>query len=136
MRAATGERLHAGRRLLKLEVDIDGVALGATQAFGKGFDSGNPLESGLNRLVHDRIAAGTCDFSRGDRAVGKNSEPHGAYKRAVLGKNRRGLLPLAEETVVNDLVIPAELRRIATRRGAGALARRGSTRILGGVGRC
>jgi len=100
--------MHGVRRLLQLEVDVDGVGVAGAEAGGEGVDAGDAVEGGEDGLVHEGVAAGTDDFGAGDGAVAFDLDFYGADEGFVLLEDGGGLLPLTEETVVDEFVIPSE----------------------------
>ena len=59
-------------------------------------------------MVHERVAAGADDFRAGDGAITFDLDFHGADERFVLLEDGGGLLPLAEEAIVDEFVIPTK----------------------------
>lgn len=128
--------MHSARDLLQLEVDIDGVGVAGAEAGGEGVDAGDAVKGGEDGLVHKRVAAGADDFGAGDGAVAFDLDFYGADEGFVLLENGRGLLPLAEESVVDEFVIPPEFAGGAARSAfASAACGRAST-AAGGSGFC
>ena len=128
--------LRHERALLQLEVDVDGVGVAGAEAGGEGVDAGDAVEGGEDGLIHEGIAAGTDDFGAGDGAVAFDLDFYGADEGFVLLKDGGGLLPLAEEAVVDEFVIPSEFAGgAACSTFAGAAGRRAST-AAGGSGFC
>ncbi len=85
-------------------------------------------------MVHEGVAAGADDFGAGDGAVAFDLDFYGADEGFVLLEDGGGLLPLAEEAVVYEFVIPSEFAGGAARSAfAGAAGRRAST-AAGGSG--
>ena len=101
--------------LLQLEVDVDRVGVAIAEAGGEGVDAGHAVEGGEDGLVHERVAAGADDFGAGDGAVALDLDFDGADEGFVLFEDGCGLFPLAEESVVDEFVIPTELAGGATR---------------------
>ena len=66
-------------------------------------------------MVHEGVAAGADYFSAGDGAVAFDLDFYGADEGFVLLEDGCGLLPLAEEAVVDEFVIPGEFTGGATR---------------------
>ena len=100
--------MRYARNLLQLEVDVDGVGIAGAEAGGEGVDAGDAVEGGEDGLVHEGVAAGADDFRAGDGAVAFDLDFYGADEGFVLLKDGGGLLPLAEEAVVDEFVIPSE----------------------------
>ena len=128
-----------GRVLLELEIDVHGIAAAGGEPGGGRIDLRHPLGGREHGLVHQRIPARLHDLRAGNLPVFFNPDFHRADKRFGLVEDRRRLVPLAVEPVVNELVIPGELRRIAARSGfcgrAGSLRRRARPlRLSGGLG--
>jgi len=65
-------------------------------------------------LVHERVSAGTDDVSAGDGAVAFDLDFYRADEGFILLEDRSGLLPLAEKSVVDEFMIPAEFAGGAT----------------------
>lgn len=87
-------------------------------------------------MVHEGVAAGADDFRAGDGAVSFDLDFYGADEGFVLLEDGGGLLPLAEESVVDEFVIPSEFAGGAACSSlAGAAGRRAST-AAGGSGFC
>ena len=85
-------------------------------------------------MVHEGVAAGADDFGAGDGAVAFDLDFYGADEGFVLLEDGSGLLPLAEEAVVDEFVIPSEFAGGAARSAfAGAAGGRAST-AAGGSG--
>ena len=99
------ERLH----LLQFEIDIHRVAISCAKTTGERVNAGHTLERRKNGRIHHGIAATFDNFRAGNRTVFENFDFDGADKRFVLLKNGCRLLPLAEEPVMDQLVIPAKL---------------------------
>jgi hypothetical protein len=76
---------------------------------GKRVNAGHTLERRKNGRIHHRIAATFDNFRAGNRTVFEDFDFDGADERFVLLKNGCRLLPLAEEPVMDQLVIPAKL---------------------------
>ena len=122
--------------LLQLEIDIHGVAISRSQTSRQGVDARDALERLGDRSVHHRIAAALDNLGTGNRAVLEDLDFNSANKRFVLLENGGGLLPLAEEAVVDEFVIPPELARCTA---CGSLARstgRCALAIARGAGFC
>lgn len=118
--------------LLQLEVDVHRVGIASAESRWQGVDSRHAVECGEDGLVHHRIAAGADDLSTRDCAVAFDLDFYCANKRFVLLENRCGLLPLTEEPVVNEFVIPTKLAGGSSRTSfAFAVGRRATT-----AGRC
>ena len=100
--------MRYARNLLQLEVDVDGVGVAGAEAGGEGVDAGDAVEGGEDGLVHEGVAAGADDFGAGDGAVAFDLDFYGADEGFVLLEDGGGLLPLAEEAVVDEFVIPSE----------------------------
>ena len=116
------------RNLLQFEVDVDGVGVAGAEAGGEGVDAGDAVEGGEDGLVHEGVAAGADDFRAGDGAVAFDLDFYGADEGFVLLEDGCGLLPLAEESVVDEFVIPGEFTGGATRSAsAGAAACRAAS---------
>jgi len=120
--------MHSARDLLQLEVDVDGVGVAGAEAGGEGVDAGDAVEGGEDGLVHEGVAAGADDFRAGDGAVAFDLDFYGADEGFVLLEDGGGLLPLTEETVVDEFVIPSEFTGGAARSAfASAAGRRAAT---------
>lgn len=65
-------------------------------------------------MVHERVSAGTDDVSAGDGAVAFDLDFYRADEGFILLEDGGGLLPLAEEPVVDEFMIPAEFAGGAT----------------------
>ena len=101
--------------LLQFEVNVDRVGVAIAEAGGEGVDAGHAVEGREDGLVHERVAAGADDVGTGDGAVALDLDFDGADEGFVLFEDGCGLLPLAEEAVVDEFVIPTELAGGATR---------------------
>ena len=120
--------MRYARNLLQLEVNVDGVGVAAAEAGGEGVDAGDAVEGGEDGLVHEGVTAGADDFRAGDGAVAFDLDFYGADEGFVLLEDGCGLLPLAEESVVDEFVIPGEFTGGATRSAsAGAAACRAAS---------
>ncbi len=117
-------RVRAGRapiqrvpelRLLQLEVDVHGIGAARYERGGRRIDLRDALRGAENRLVHERVAARLEDLGARDLPVFFDPDPDRADKRFRLVENRGRLVPLAVEAVVDELVIPSELRGLAAR---------------------
>jgi len=126
--------MHGVRRLLQLEVDVDGVGVAGAEAGGEGVDAGDAVEGGEDGLVHEGVAAGADDFRAGDGAVAFDLDFYGADEGFVLLENGCGLLPLTEETVVDEFVIPSEFAGGAARAAFASAAGGRATPAAGGSG--
>lgn len=114
--------LVMGGPLLQLEVDVDGVGVAGPQAGGEGIDAGDAVEGGEDGLVHEGVAAGADDFRACNGAVAFDLDFHRADEGFVLLEDGGGLLPLAEEAVVDEFVIPGEFAGGATRSASASAA--------------
>jgi len=108
--------------LLQLEVDVDGVGVTGAEAGGEGVDAGDAVEGCEDGLVHEGVAAGADDFRAGNGAVAFDLDFHRADEGFVLLEDGGGLLPLAEEAVVDEFVIPGEFAGCATRSASASAA--------------
>jgi hypothetical protein len=116
-------QLVMGGSLLQLEVDVDGVGVAGPQAGGECIDAGDAVEGCEDGLIHEGVATGADDFRACDGAVAFDLDFHRADEGFVLFEDGCGLLPLAEESVVDEFVIPGEFTGGATRSAsAGAAA--------------
>lgn len=114
--------------LLQLEVDVDRVDFAGAEAGGDGVDAGDAIEGGQDGLVHEGVAAGADDFGAGNGAVAFDLDFYSADEGFVLLEDGCGLLPLAEEAVVDEFVIPGEFAGCATRSAfAGAVGCRAAS---------
>jgi hypothetical protein len=66
-------------------------------------------------LIHERVAAGSNDFSTGDGAIALDLDFYRADERFILLENRGWLLPLTKKSIVDKFVIPSELAGSSTR---------------------
>lgn len=66
-------------------------------------------------MVHEGVAAGADDFGAGDGAVAFDLDFHRADERFILLEDGCGLLPLAEEAVMDEFVIPSKFTGSSTR---------------------
>ena len=128
--------MHSERDLLQLEVDVDRVGVAAAEAGGEGVDAGDAVEGGEDGLVHEGVAAGADDFGAGDGAVAFDLDFYGADEGFVLLEDGGGLLPLAEEAVVDEFVIPSEFTGGAARSAFASAAGGRAATAAGGSGFC
>ncbi len=105
------------RKLLKFEVDVDSVGTVGGQGGRRRVNLLDPPGRRQNGFVHQRIAAGFYDFRMRDRPILVDPDFYRADERFFLIENGSRLVPLTEEPVVDELVIPGKLRRIAARAG-------------------
>ena len=131
---ARARHLVMGGSLLQLEVDVDGVGVAGPQAGGEGIDAGDAVEGCEDGLIHDGVAAGADDFRAGDGAIAFDLDFYGADEGFVLLEDGGGLLPLAEEAVVDEFVIPGEFAGGATRSASAGAAGGGATSPAGCTG--
>ena len=87
-------------------------------------------------MVHEGIAAGADDFGAGDSAVAFDLDFYGADEGFVLLEDGGGLLPLTEETVVDEFVIPSEFASGAARSAFASAAGGRASSAAGGSGFC
>lgn len=87
-------------------------------------------------MVHERVAAGTDDFRAGDGAVAFDLDFYGADEGFVLLEDGGGLLPLAEEAVVDEFVIPPEFAGGSARSAFSSAAGGRATSAAGCSGFC
>jgi len=99
--------------LLQFEIDIHRVFAPAAEARGERVDLGNTLRRLHHGIVHDDVAAAAHDFDIGDGTILLDTDLYGADEVLRRVEDRGRLLPLAVETVVDQFVIPAELRGVA-----------------------
>lgn len=128
--------MRYARNLLQLEVDVDGVGVAGAEAGGEGVDAGDAVEGGEDGLVHEGVAAGADDFGAGDGAVEFDLDFYGADEGFVLLEDGGGLLPLAEEAVVDKFVIPSEFAGGAARTAFASAAGGRASTAAGGSGFC
>ena len=128
--------MHSERDLLQLEVDVDRVGIAGAEAGGEGVDAGHAVEGGEDGLVHEGVAAGADDFGAGDGAVAFDLDFYGADEGFVLLEDGGGLLPLTEETVVDEFVIPSEFAGGAARSAFSSAAGGRASTAAGGSGFC
>ena len=99
---------------MQLEIDVDRVDLSTAEARGNGIDASHTIQGGEDGLIHERVATGADDFGTCDTAISFDLDFYRADKRFVLIKDRGRLLPLAEETVMDEFMIPSEFTGCAT----------------------
>lgn len=87
-------------------------------------------------MVHEGVAAGTDDFGAGDGAVAFDLDFYGADEGFVLLENGGGLLPLAEESVMDEFVIPSEFAGGAACSAFSSAAGGRASTAAGGSGFC
>ncbi len=113
-----------GCLLLKLEVDVDRVGAAAAEAGGEGVNLNDPLDGSFHGLVHHRVGTSSNDFGRRNFSIFFDADLDRADELISWIKDRGGLVPLTKKSVMDEFMIPTELRRVTLpgRFGGGAIS--------------
>ena len=112
---------------MKLEIDVDCVGSAAGQCGWWRINLQHAIRRRHHRVIHHNVPARSDNFDVRDLAVGFNANLKGANERFGRVENRSRLIPLTVKTIMDECVIPAELRRPSAATAlAGGSAARGS----------
>ena len=101
--------------LLQLEVDIYRVAACSPHSLRNGGDLDHLAGRLEDRLIHDRITTRLGEPEVADRPISLDRNPeHGGEVVLVLGRDGCRLLPLAEESVVDQRLVGIDRTRVGS----------------------